>query len=113
MSFAPRLVVGTILILVLAVLILLWGAEREFLVPDAGRRAELWTSRVWPGAMLLGGEIVGTWRRSKAEVAVAPWRTLSFQEREAVEAEAASLPFPGVSAPAFVRWDSGPISPCR
>ena len=44
---------------------LLWGADREFLVPDAAHRAELWTTRVWPGAVLVGGEIVGTWRRSK------------------------------------------------
>ena len=86
---------------------LLWGADREFLVPDAAQRAELWTSRVWPGALLVGGEIVGTWRRSKAEVAVAPWRTLSFQEREAVEAEAATLPLPEVNASAEVRWDEG------
>ena len=84
---------------------LLWGADRALLVPDAARRAKLWTSRVWPGALLVGGEIVGTWRRSKAEVAVARWRTLSFQEREAVEAEAASLPLPEVTGPAFVRWD--------
>jgi hypothetical protein len=25
------------------------------LVPDEGRRGELWTSRVWPGALLVGG----------------------------------------------------------
>jgi hypothetical protein len=84
---------------------LLWGAERELLVPDAARRAELWTSRVWPGALLVGGEIVGTWRRSKAEVAVSPWGALSRQERDAVEAEAATLPLPEVNASAEVRWD--------
>src|SRR5215831_15063004 len=39
------------------------GAARELLVPDEGQRAELWTSRVWPGALLVGGEITGTWRR--------------------------------------------------
>lgn len=43
---------------------LLQGADRELLVPDAVNRARLWTSRVWPGAVLLDGEIVGTWRRS-------------------------------------------------
>ncbi len=37
-----------------------WGAGRELLIPDAARRAELWTSRVWPGAVLVAGEIVGT-----------------------------------------------------
>ena len=34
---------------------LLWGTDREFLVPDAAPRAALWTSRVWPGAVLVGG----------------------------------------------------------
>ena len=31
-------------------------AERSLLVPDARRRAQLWTSRVWPGALLVDGE---------------------------------------------------------
>ncbi len=73
---------------------LLWGDDRELLVPDAARRAELWTSRVWPGAVLAGGEIAGTWRRAKGRVLIAPWRRLSRDEIEAVEAEAASLPLP-------------------
>jgi hypothetical protein len=83
---------------------LLWGADRELLVADPARRAELWTSRVWPGALLVGGEIIGTWRRSKALVDVAPWRQLSAAERDAVEAEAATLPLPDVLAAAAVRW---------
>jgi DNA glycosylase AlkZ-like len=36
-----------------------WRAGRELLVPDAGQRAELWTTRVWPGAVLLAGEMPG------------------------------------------------------
>ena len=83
---------------------LLWGADREFLVPDAARRAELWTSRVWPGAVLVGGEIVGTWRRSNAVVTVQPWQRLDLAARQAVEAEAASLPLPGVASAATVTW---------
>ena len=83
---------------------LLWGADREFLVADAAQRAELWTSRVWPGALLLGGEVVGTWRRSKGTVIAVPWRRLSARERSAVEAEAATLPLPDVSVPATVEW---------
>jgi len=71
---------------------LLWGADREVLVPSAKQRAELWTTRVWPGALLVGGEIAGTWRRSAAEVSIDVWRRLSSAERESVEAEAKSLP---------------------
>ena len=84
---------------------LLQGVDRELLVPDADRRPLLWTSRVWPGAVLLGGEIAGTWRRADANVTIQPWRRLSPAEREAVEAEADSLPLPAVGARIQVRWD--------
>ena len=76
---------------------LLWGADRELLVPDAKRRAELWTTRVWPGAVLVNGEIVGDWRRSAGEASIRVWRGLSSKEREAVEAEAVGLPIPGLN----------------
>jgi len=84
---------------------LLWGVDRELVVPDAARRAALWTSRVWPGAVLVAGEIIGTWRRAKAVVAVTPWRRLTDAERTAVETEVSTLPLPDVVAPAVVRWE--------
>jgi len=71
---------------------LLHGADRELLVPRADRRGALWTSRVWPGCVLVDGDVVGTWRRAGALVAIAVWRRLSRSERDAVEAEALSLP---------------------
>jgi hypothetical protein len=83
---------------------LLWGGDRALLVPQAKRRAALWTSRVWPGALLVDGEIVGVWRRSAGEVAIEVWRRLSSTEREVVEAEAVSLPLPGLDAPITIRW---------
>ncbi len=84
---------------------LLHGTDRDFLVPDPGRRDLLWTSRVWPGALLVGGEITGTWRRGGAVVDAQPWRRLTAAERDAVEAEAASLPLPGSTGLPRVRWD--------
>jgi hypothetical protein len=83
---------------------LLQGADRELLVPEPERRDELWTSRVWPGAVLVTGEIVGTWRRAQAKLTIQLWRRLSRKERDAVEAEAASLPLPGVEGRIVVRW---------
>jgi hypothetical protein len=80
-----------------------WGAGRELLVPDAGQRAELWTSRVWPGAVLVGGEIVGTWRRAHADLSLRLWRRLTRNERDAVEAEARALPLPGIEGEVTVR----------
>ena len=83
---------------------LLQGADRELLVPAARKRERLWTSRVWPGAVLVGGEIVGTWRRAQAKMDVEPWRRLTRAERDAVEAEAASLPLPGIDKGMTVSW---------
>jgi hypothetical protein len=84
---------------------LLQGADRELLVPEADRRSALWTSRVWPGAVLASGEIVGTWRRAQAELTIQRWRRLSRGERDAVQAEGESLPLPGVEERIVVRWD--------
>jgi len=84
---------------------LLQGVDRELLVPDADRRSLLWTSRVWPGALLVNGDIVGSWRRANTDLSIEPWRPLSSTEREAVESEAASLPLSGSSS-VRVRWRS-------
>jgi Winged helix DNA-binding domain len=84
---------------------LLQGADRELLVPEPERRDALWTSRVWPGAVLVAGEVVGTWRRAQAKMAIQLWRRLSPAERAAVEAEAASLPLPGLEGRIVVHWD--------
>ena len=86
---------------------LLQGRDRELLVSDATKRSRLWTSRVWPGAVLHNGEIVGTWRRSEHKLTVSSWQSLRDSDRAAIEAEAASLPLPGVARPVVVRWDSG------
>lgn len=74
---------------------LLWGRSRELLVPEARRRAELWTSRVWPGALLVGGEVVGVWRRAGSAVSLDLWKRLPATDWAAVEAEARGLPLPG------------------
>ena len=83
---------------------LLDGAERELLVPDADNRQLLWTPRVWPGALLVEGEIRGTWRRAQHTVRIETWERLSATTREAVEVEAASLPLPGLERPIEVVW---------
>ncbi len=84
--------------------LLLHGADRDLLVPEAEHRNALWTPRVWPGGLLVGGDVVGTWRRADAVMTVQPWRKLSLAERDAVEAEAQSLPLPRVAGRIDVRW---------
>ncbi len=83
---------------------LLQGADRALLLPERDRHRELWTPRVWPGALLVGGEIVGTWRRADSVVTIESWRELSHDERQAVESEAASLPLPGLRRRVAVHW---------
>jgi hypothetical protein len=86
--------------------LLLQGVDRELLVPDAVHRRDLWTPRVWPGGVLVEGELVGTWRRADATLTVTPWRRLSRQAIEAVEVEASSLPLAGVAGRIMVRWEA-------
>lgn len=83
---------------------LLDGLERELLVPRDDQRQRLWTSRVWPGALLVDGEIRGTWRRSTRTIRIDAWTRLSRAAREAIEVEAASLPLP-VDGPIEVVWE--------
>lgn len=85
---------------------LLDGSDRELLVPRADLRPLLWTSRVWPGALLVDGEIRGTWRRAQHIVTVDAWGRLSRAQREAVEAEARTLPLPALERPIAVVWNT-------
>jgi hypothetical protein len=85
---------------------LLDGAEREILVPPKDRQQRLWTPRVWPGALLVEGEIQGTWRRAQHTVRIETWTRFSPAAREAVEAEAKTLPLPGLERQLEVVWET-------
>jgi hypothetical protein len=87
---------------------LLQGADRELLIPEADRRRLLWTPRVWPGAVLVDGELIGTWRRAHGDVTIELWQPLSPAQREAVEVEAGSLPLPGLTSGIKTLW-VGPV----
>ena len=70
------------------------------------QRQRLWTPRVWPGALLVEGEIRGTWRRAHHTVRIDAWARLSRGTRDAIEAEASALPLPGVDRPIEVVWNT-------
>jgi hypothetical protein len=59
---------------------------------------------VWPGALLVAGEIAGVWRRAGRAMTVEPWRRLSAAERDAVVAEAEGLPLPDPGEGMTVRF---------
>jgi hypothetical protein len=85
---------------------LLDEAERELLVPREDQRQRLWTPRVWPGALLVEGEVRGTWRRAHHTVRIDAWARLSRRTRDAIDAEAKALPLPGVERPIEVVWNT-------
>jgi hypothetical protein len=78
--------------------------DRALLVPDADQRNELWTPRVWPGAVLVTGKVVGTWRRAHRTLTIQVWQRLSRAARDAIAAEAESLPLPDTGGRIVVDW---------
>ena len=79
--------------------------DRALLLPDEAQRNELWTPRVWPGALLVAGKVVGTWRRDKGRITIRVWQRLSRAARESVVAEAESLPLPDLAGRIVVQWE--------
>src|SRR6267143_2766163 len=83
------------------------SADRALLVPQARFRSELWPKSEWPGALLVNGEVVGTWRRQAGRVTLRAWRKLGPYVKEAVEAEVSGMPIE--SARKEVRWSTGDV----
>ena len=81
------------------------SADRALLVPQTRFRSELWPKSVWPGALMVNGEIAGTWRRQVGRVTVRVWRPLESEVKEAVEEEVSRMPIE--SAKKEVRWSMG------
>lgn len=81
----------------------LQARDRELLVPDRDRRKALWPVLGRPGAVVLDGEVVGTWRpRAKGRtlsLAIEEWAPLDREVRAAVRHEHERLAaFRGVTA---------------
>jgi hypothetical protein len=53
---------------------------------------------------MVDGEIIGTWRRSQHSVTIQPWLDLPATTRDAVAAEALSLPLPSLDREIGVSW---------
>ena len=74
---------------------LLQGRDRDVLVPERARHKALWPALGRPGAVLVGTELVGTWRPRAAgrrlTVRLDLWRPLTRSTRELVEQQAERL----------------------
>src|SRR2546427_1553474 len=84
------------------------SADRALLLPQPRFRSELWPKSVWPGALMVNCELVGTWRRQVGRVAVQPWRILDREVKEAVEEEVSAMPIE--SARKEVRWSTSDVT---
>jgi hypothetical protein len=75
--------------------LLLQGRDRSVLVPERERHKALWPVLGRPGAVLVGTEVVGTWRPrasgSKLGLRLELWRPLATGTRARVEEEAERL----------------------
>jgi hypothetical protein len=75
--------------------LLLQGRDRDLLVPDTSRHKALWPVIGRPGAVLVGTEIVGTWRPkavgSKFTLRLELWTKIGKAVRQRLEAEAVRL----------------------
>lgn len=73
----------------------LQARDREVLVPDAQARRSLWPVLGRPGAVLVDGDLVGTWRPRAREgtlgLDVTPWGRWDRHVRRGVEAQHALL----------------------
>ncbi|WBB66805.1 crosslink repair DNA glycosylase YcaQ family protein [Micromonospora sp. WMMD812] len=72
------------------------GRDRGLLVPERAHQRELWRILGSPGALLVDGEVAGTWRarqagRGRLDVTVAPFGALPARVRRAVDAEAVGV----------------------
>lgn len=62
--------------------------DRTLLVPDRDRRSQVWRAVSAPGALLVDGEVAGTWRTRRDGTEVASFGPLPAAVRDAVLAEA-------------------------
>ena len=67
--------------------------DRGLLLPEAARRRKVYRALSAPGAVLVDGEIAGTWRyhRSERKVIAEPFDRLTQSQRAAVEQRATAL----------------------
>jgi hypothetical protein len=70
----------------------LQARDRDLLVPDRDRQKEVWRILGNPGALLVDGEVAGTWRPKKSgsrlEVTVVPFERVPARVRKTVQTEA-------------------------
>ncbi len=67
---------------------------RPVLVPDPDRATRLWPQAPPPGALVVGGEVCGTWRRRLGQVEITVWPGVEVDEVVRRRAESIAAGFP-------------------
>ncbi|MBC8092098.1 MAG: winged helix DNA-binding domain-containing protein [Pseudonocardia sp.] len=62
--------------------------NRELLLTDKERRQQLWRAVANPGAVLLAGDVIGTWRRRRKVITVCAFKPFSTAQQRMVQAAA-------------------------
>jgi hypothetical protein len=78
------------------------------LVADSKRRQQVWRALSGPGALLVDGEVAGTWRyrRSDHELTISPFESLGRAQRTKAENNAHLIARATNDDPPKVTWDS-------
>ena len=76
---------------------------RDTLLPEPTTRRLLWPQAPPPGALVIGGEIAGTWRRRATTVEFSPWCQVEPEHRIAAEEIAAAWPLG--ETPGAIKWN--------
>lgn len=81
--------------------------DRTLLVPDGKRRQQVWRALSGPGALLVDGEVAGTWRyrRTAHEVTITPFQGLATGQRTKAERSARRIATATDDDQPTVRWD--------
>jgi hypothetical protein len=81
--------------------------DRKLLMPDSKRRGEVYKALSGPGALLVDGEVAGTWRyrRSEREIAVTQFDKLSSAERSKAEDRALRIAKATDDPEPRITWD--------
>ncbi|MEV4659815.1 crosslink repair DNA glycosylase YcaQ family protein [Micromonospora sp. NPDC049301] len=87
------------------------GRDRDLLVPAREHQRQLWRAIGNPGALLVDGEVAGTWRarqvgKGRLELTVSPFSALPARVRREVDAEAATVAAARAATDVRVRVES-------
>jgi hypothetical protein len=75
---------------------------RDILLPHPATRKLLWPKAPPPGALVIGGEVAGTWRRRSRRVEITQWRPVTIRHRTIAEQIVAQWPLEGTES--TVAW---------